>query len=433
MNSKMENKLDVIPVVIGSSYNAYGVVRSFGDEGIRPILITTAERNFVRYSKYLERHVVMTDVNRDEAAFISELVALGKELAPKKGMFFPTHDEQLTAIAAHKEELQPYFEIPFSDLEVCRQIMDKANFRRVCEEQGIPTIKERLVRTLEEALECLNTLRLPLIAKANIWNMDFIRSFGDKIAIFYDEKAYREHVCRYYESMPNGELLVQEYIEDSDRDMPTVNCITNRNGEMLCVFVSEKIRQYPPQIGTSTAMRSCDPTDPIYAPVIDYTQRILKAVGFYGLSGTEFKYDPKEDVYKIVETNARSEFPNYLQTFVGQNMAYQIYRYHLGQTVTVPYYPVIKSATSYVPFNDYFYFQHLNKQNYPNFVLTRKERKATITRPKTGYGLTRRDLLAYIMAYVLSAISGVGAYVRIKNNIPNHVRVSDYFLRRKRS
>lgn len=430
MVTNTENKLNVVPVVIGSSYNAYGVVRSFGEEGIQSILITTAERNFVRYSKYLERHVIMIDVNKDEELFISQLVALGQELAPRKGMFFPTHDEQLAAIAAHKEELLPYYELPFSDLEVCRQIMDKANFRQVCEAEGIPTIKERLVHTQEKALGCLQELRMPLIAKANIWNIDVVRSFGNKIAIFYDENTYREHIRCYYEALPNGELLVQEYIEDSDRDMPTVNCITNREGEMICVYVSEKIRQYPPQIGTSTAMRACDPEDPIFQPVIEYTRRMLKAVGFYGLSGTEFKYDPQENVYKIVETNARSEFCNYLQTLVGQNMAYQIYRYHLGQTVTVPYYPVLKSASAFVPFNDRFYFLHLNKYNYPNFVLSGTKRKASLTKPVTGYGLTPKDMSAYIMAYILSAISGVGAYIRIKHNIPNNARLLDYLLKK---
>lgn len=432
MNSNTEKKLDVIPVVIGSSYNAYGVVRGFGEEGIRSILITTAERSFVRYSKYLERHVVMTDANKDEEAFISELIALGKELAPRKGMFFPTHDEQLTAIAAHKEELQPYFEMPFSDLEVCRRIMDKADFRKVCEEQGIPTIKERLVHNLEEALACPAELRLPLIAKVNIWNLNVIRSFGNKIEIFHDEETYLERVRRYYEALPDGELLVQEYIDDCDDLTPNVNGFSDREGNLCCVHIAGKIRQYPPQTGTSTAFKAMDSASDQYADIVEYTRKILSAYRFYGLFGIEFIYDPTENCYKVIEMNPRSEFLNYLPTARGQNQAYWIYQYHLGKQVDIPFYPQAKDMTMSVPFNDYFYAVHLNKRNYPAFSLTKRQWRKTLPRPTEHYGLTAKDFRPFLAAYIFSAVSGIGAYIRSKNNIPNHVRVSDYFLKRKR-
>ena len=427
------NQPEVVPVVIGSSYNAYGIIRSFAEEGIRSILVTGRKKCFAQYSKYLEKHISLPEANADPEGFVSGLLKLGKALSPRRGMFFPTHDEHLIAIAKHADVLSAYFETPFSEWEVCREIIDKATFRARCEALGIPTIRECLANSLPEALQCLEILRLPVIVKGNSVETDTGRFFPGGKMVFYDRSEYESHMRHFFEGLPGESLLVQEYIEDSDRNMPDVNCFTDRNGIMQCVFICEKIRQYPPKTGTSTAMNAVWPDTPKYQTIIEYTQKILKGFRFYGLSGTEFKYDPREKNYKIIETNIRSEFPNYLQTLVGQNMPYQLYLYHLGREVTIPYYPPEKSAQCAVPFNDYFFTVHLNKLNYKDAALTRKAWKATRLKPSTGYGLTARDIRPFLYAYATSIPKGLNAYFRIKNNIPHNVHTLDYIRRGKRA
>lgn len=422
----------VVPIVIGSSYNAYGVIRGFAEEGIRSILVTGSHKCFVQYSKYIEQHVVAADAGQDEERFIAELLELGKSISPRRGMFFPTHDEQLAALAKHKDVLSPYFEFPFSDWEICSQIMDKANFRAHCEALGIPTIKECLVSSLSEALNCLETLRLPLIVKANSAESHMVNIFGSKNALFYDEKTYKTYVRRFFEHLPDESLLVQEYIEDGGKMKPNVNCFSDKNGTLRCIHIAEKIRQYPPQTGTSTAFISVDPSDPEYRDICEYTRKILEAYHFYGLVGIEFTYDQREKNYKVIEMNPRSEFLNWLPTFRGQNLAVAVYRYHLGYDVAIPFYPRKMTATMSVPFNDYFYTVHLNRLNYPNFVLTRREWKKTLPAPTEYYGLTAKDLKPFLYAYITSALIGLNAYIRIKKNIPATVRTVDYFIKKKR-
>jgi len=424
---------EVVPVVIGSYYNAYGVIRGFAEEGIRSILVTGRNKCFVQYSKYLERHVVMADAGEDEEQFIADMLELGRSLSPRRGMVFPTHDEQIIAIAKHADALSAYFEIPFSEWETCRRILDKASFRARCEALGIPTIRERLAKSCTEALECLETLRLPLIVKGNGVNAKMALVFESGKMVFYDRDEYETRIRRFFDAFPGESLLVQEYIEDSGRRMPDVNCFTDKDGTMQCVFICEKVRQYPPKTGTSTAMNAVWPDAPDYRDIIEYTQKMLKDFRFYGLSGTEFKYDPREKNYKIIETNIRSEFPNYLQTLVGQNMAYQLYLYHLGRNVTIPYYPLQKSAQCALPFKDYFFTVHLNKLNHKDAALTKKAWKATRLKPSTGYGVTPKDIKPFLYAYCSSILSSLNAYIRIKNNVPHNIRTVDYILGRKKS
>lgn len=432
MSQKQLTTSDVVPVVIGSSYNAYGVIRSFAEEGIRSILITGRNKCFVQYSKYLEKHIVMTDVNQDELKFIEELIEFGKKLSPRRGMFFPTHDEQLSAIARHKNELAPYYEFPFSDWEICAQIMDKAKFRSRCESLGIPTIKERLVSSVSEAVQCLETLRLPLIVKANSTNPRMIEKLGSKNELFRDVEAYEVYVRHYFDVLPEENLLVQEYIDDGGRMKPNVNCFSNKEGTLQCIHIAEKIRQYPPQTGTSTAYMTVDLPTEEYKEIERYTQLILKSFQFYGLVGIEFTYDKRDKNYKIIEMNPRSEFLNWLPTFRGQNLAVALYQYHLGSSVTIPFYPNKVQATMSVPFNDYFYAVYLNRLNYPQFAITKCEWKHTLPHPTEHYGLTPKDMKPFLYAYLKSAWQGLNSYIRIKNKIPATVRTMDYFLKRKR-
>lgn len=416
----------VIPIVIGTYYNAYSLLRSFGENGIKSILITNGEKNFVQKSKYVQKVIIVNDVNINEDAFIEDLIKLGKEIAPNRGMFFPTHDEQLLAIAKHKPELEDYFEIPFSDYETLNKIMDKDYFSEECKKLGIPTIRDYKVKSLKDAEKALEAFGVPILVKVNQWDINIIKAFGTKIAVYEQRSEYLDAMKNFFEILPNGEILVQEYIQDSEQLMPNVNSFTDREGNMQCVFVSEKVRQYPPQKGTSTATYSMDPEDPKYVDIIEYSKKICKAFKFYGLFGIEYKYDPKDSLYKIIEMNCRSEFPNYLQTIVGQNMAFEIFKYHLGEKITIPYYPTIKKAACFVPLLDRFYVIKSNKYNYPNFVMTLKEWKKSILKPYTLYGVTVKDFLAYINAYFLSFKYAIITLFRIKHNIPENISTKEF-------
>lgn len=421
---------EVVPVVIGSYYNAYGIVRSFADAGVRSILVTGRKKCSIQYSKYLEKHVAMAEPKEDEAQFIADMLELGKSLHPRRGMLFPTHDDQLIAIAKNAEAFSAYYEIPFSGWDICCEFIEKASFHAHCESLGVPTVRECLAASLSEALQCLEILRLPVIVKGNSVATTLGSIFPAGKMVFYDRDEFETQMRCFFSGIPGETLLIQEYIEDSNRNMPTVNCFTDRDGNMQCVYVSEKIRQYPPKTGTSTAYNIVDPENPIYAGIIAHTQKLLRSLHFYGLSGTEFKYDPTNGDYKIIETNIRSEFPNYLQTMAGQNMPYQLYRYHLGLEVTIPYYPVLKRAQCRVPFEDRFKNLYLNRLYYPDSVLSRREWRDTKIEPHTLYGLTMKDIKPFLHVYFWSAFCAPHVLFRAWLHIPDDVRTIDYFRKK---
>lgn len=427
---ELKDTIKVVPVILGEYYNAYGIIHSFADEGIESILLTHTKKNFVRYSKYIKTYYMITDVNQNCDGFINDLLEIGKKLHPLRGMLFPTHDEHLLALAKNKGLLNEYFEFPFSEFKTLDLIMNKAKFSGICKGLGIPTIKEILVTNIREAQTAFERLRKPIIVKIPIWDYKAVNAMGNKIEIYYDNIGFEQDMKRFYSKLTDRELLIQEYIEDSRYCMVNINGFTNREGDIQCIFTSEKVRCYPPQTGTSTAMNATDPKDSKYLMMIEYTKKITKHLKYYGLFGIEFKYDPVENTYKVIEMNPRSEFSNYLQTKVGQNMPYHIYKYHTGDKITIPFYPIIKHAGGIVPFNDRFYSVYLNKIKYPEFSMDKKNWKESLLTPQTLYGLTVTDIGPFAIAYIQAFLKGIIAFYRAKKNIPDYVGTLDYILRR---
>jgi D-aspartate ligase len=66
------------------------------------------------------------------------------------------------------------------------------------------------------------------------------------------------------------------------------------------IFTGQKIRQYPIGFGTTTMMKTT------YKPeLVEMSVEFLKKLGYQGLCDVEFKYDRRDDTYKIIEINPR--------------------------------------------------------------------------------------------------------------------------------
>jgi predicted ATP-grasp superfamily ATP-dependent carboligase len=82
-------------------------------------------------------------------------------------------------------------------------------------------------------------------------------------------------------------------------------------------MTSRKIRQDPPRYGQGRIARS------ERIPGLDeQSYRLLREVGYYGFSEIEWKYDPREGIYKLIEINPRFIFYIGLCIACGINFPY---------------------------------------------------------------------------------------------------------------
>jgi predicted ATP-grasp superfamily ATP-dependent carboligase len=235
---------------------------------------------------------VLTPDPQDEEAFVSFLARLELDgPAP----IFPTHDEPLNAIARGADQLGERFLYPFPPWEVLAEIQSKRLQLEAAEAAGVPVPRTAHPCSAAGARAAAELLGWPVLVKPSSTE-GFKRRFG-KQAFRCEDAA---EVDSAYADAEPYEPMVQEVIPGGDGELYSLGSYLTAAGEALGLFSGRKLRQTPPGVGTCRVGEAVWVQD-----VVDQGLALLRALRFRGLSQVEFKRDPRDGVYKLMEINPR--------------------------------------------------------------------------------------------------------------------------------
>ena len=96
------------------------------------------------------------------------------------------------------------------------------------------------------------------------------------------------------------EPLLQEVIPGDDATLWTVGSYTDAAGAALGLFCGRKLVQMPRGFGTCRVGEARWRED-----VVEQALTLLTALGFHGIAQTEFRLDPRDGRFKLMEVNPR--------------------------------------------------------------------------------------------------------------------------------
>src|SRR5205085_10421665 len=127
----------------------------------------------------------------------------------------------------------------------------------------------------------------------------------------------------------DGEIMVQEYIPGSGTQQ-FAYCAFAKQGRPLASMVVGRRRQHPPDFGrASTYVETLDASSSLEEPSL----KLLGALGFYGLVEVEYKLDPRDGQYKLLDVNARAWGYHSLGQRAGVDFPSLLFADQLGETV----------------------------------------------------------------------------------------------------
>jgi len=98
-----------------------------------------------------------------------------------------------------------------------------------------------------------------------------------------------------------SEILIQEIIP-GDGNCQFSYCAFFRDGSVHSALVAKHLRQHPREFGRAASyVESADLQE-----IEELSQRFLRALNFYGLVEVEFKRDPRDGQYKLLDVNVRA-------------------------------------------------------------------------------------------------------------------------------
>jgi predicted ATP-grasp superfamily ATP-dependent carboligase len=95
-------------------------------------------------------------------------------------------------------------------------------------------------------------------------------------------------------------VMIQEFIEGSDRDTWMFNGYFDEHGSCLFGMTGRKIRQYRAYAGV-TSLGECEEN----LEVLDMTLRLMRSIGYQGIVDMGYRYDRRDGKYKVFDINPR--------------------------------------------------------------------------------------------------------------------------------
>lgn len=266
--------------------------RILANRGVPVIGIATDPTHYCCRTKVCQQ---ISYADTSSTAFIQVLKELGPKL-PEKAVLFPCTDMSVLLISRHRERLQSWYHISLPDTEVVEMLMDKVGFYQYAMEADLPIPGTFLIHNRKEAEEAATHLNFPCILKPPIKSRMWEEKADAKVYKAADADAF----LRLYDTIsPWADLLMaQEWIEGSDADLYSCNCYFDAQSEPLVTFIARKIRQWPPETGTS-----CLGEEVRNDVVLRETVELFRKVNYRGLGYVEMKQDRRTGKHYIIEPN----------------------------------------------------------------------------------------------------------------------------------
>jgi D-aspartate ligase len=312
-------------VVIGGDYQGLGIVRSLGRQGV-PVCVIDDELSISRYSRYTSKFVKVANL-RDERVVVDTLVEIGNRLGLQGWVLYPTREELVAALSRHRAELSELYRVPTPEWSSVQWAWDKRNTYRLANELGIPTPVTHYPQSIDQLSE-LDSLTPPFALKPAI-KEHFFYATKAKAWRANSHAELRTLFQKASELAGPGEIMVQEVIPGGGTQQFSY-CAFFRHGQAVGKMVARRRRQHPLEFGrASTYVETID------VPVLEeLSERFLRKIDYYGLVELEYKLDPRDGRYKLLDVNARTWGYHSLGVRAGVDFSYMLFADQLGMPVT---------------------------------------------------------------------------------------------------
>jgi D-aspartate ligase len=308
-------------ILLGGENIALSAARSLSAAGARVYALGDSQ-DPARYSRHCHHFV---DVGRRSGWLERYLEWLGDE-GPREGVVLPCDDEGLELVANHRGRLEElgYAAVEAND-QVVNAVLDKGRTYELCAELGVPAPRTITTRSAAEAVEAGRELGFPCALKP-LQSHRFAQHYGrlTKVFLAHDPDELREAVERTQRI--GVSMLVTEIIPGSEDQFHSYYTYLDESGEPLFHFTKLKLRQWPIRFGMATYHAS------IWDPeVAELGLRFFQGIGLRGVGNVEFKLDPRDGRWKLIECNHRFTAANDLVRAAGIDIPLLAYNRVVGR------------------------------------------------------------------------------------------------------
>lgn len=302
-------------IALGRGITLLGVLRSLASVGVT-VRVGVASHDFVRWSRHYRR-VGGPDIRTDSP---TSLAADLERLPLREAVLFPCSDSEAVAVASLVPPLADRFRSSSPAVDVQALLADKRRFAHLLRRLDVPH---------PETVEVASIDDIAAVADERLTRFFLKPADSESFSIRHGVKACRftskAQALALYERLADARttFVLQEFIVGPPTCHYFVDGFVDRHGEVRARFARRRVRVNPPDLGNSSAMVSIALDE--VAPAVAGLDRILADLHYRGVFSAEFKRDPRDGVFKLLEINARPWWYIGFATACGVNVAAMAY------------------------------------------------------------------------------------------------------------
>ncbi len=310
-------------IVIGGDYRSLGTVRSLGRHRIQ-VWVLTDDHLIAGVSRYACRALPWPAI--DEEKRVDYLLELSEQHGLAGWVLFPSSDQAAAIIARNHNKLRKRFRLTIPPWDTLKWAYDKRLTYRLASTLGVPYPWTYIPRGREELARLLCTFpailkpavkpEMNAFTRAKAWRIEDRRS----LIASYDA------ACTM---MDPSAIMIQELVPGGGAEQFSYAALC-LDGQPIASVVARRSRQYPVDFGrSSTFVETVDQRQ-----VEETGRRIVGELRFTGIVEVEFKRDPRNDVYKLLDINPRIWGWHTLGQRAGVDFSYLLWRVTQGQSIS---------------------------------------------------------------------------------------------------
>ena len=318
----LKQTTDPIAFVLGRYMTLdLGIIRSLGKKKIPLFVLSPMSKPVCSFSKYYHG-TLCPHPKYDEKKYIDFLLEFGEKLNTK-GVLLPVGDMEVSVILRNKTKLEKYYKFYSSDFDLVEKFLNKRLFYETIEKHGIPRPKTYILNNESDAEEISKRIDYPCILKP-VYSDYFRSDFRIKL---FKVDSKEDLIKKYKTAAERGhEVVAQEIIPGGVRYHYGCDAYYDKKQQPNGVFMYRRIREWPHSFGNGCVIES------VQVPELEeITTELVKKVGYHGVIDAEFKKDPRDNKFKIIEINPRCWMQNSFPTRCGINFPYMAYMDAIGK------------------------------------------------------------------------------------------------------
>jgi D-aspartate ligase len=318
-------------IVVGGYTNGLTVVRALRGLGLPITVISTRPIDIAQHSRWATEGVELQQFHGSPDSLIDLL--LSRKESWRRRAVFPTNDHAAVVMARNRELLSRHYAVSMPEWQTAEALLDKWRTVQTAARLGIetPQIFGWASPTGgEPSCESVDSSRItfPVVVKPRHSHL-FYEKFRKKLLLVNSPVELAGALAQFREAGLDAAL--QEWIPGPDSSFFNYSVFIDRNGEPHGGFSMRKLRKAPPFFGVCRVAETWDEVG-----LREPTLALLKEIGWRGMANAEYKLDPRDGRFKLMEINGRCFLMQGLPLKAGINYPLMAFKDLSGEQIDAP-------------------------------------------------------------------------------------------------